>query len=79
MRRLSDMEIAPDGTIYAASAEYPYRHGVQRGHGRTSATVPVTSLGYYYWSPTTTLAFNSGATRAYVVVAGLSAWVNTSR
>ena len=65
---LSDMEIAPDGTIYVVSAEYPYVTVFNEGLGAISY-VPVTTLGYYYWSPTTTLAFNSGATRAYVVVA----------
>jgi Big-like domain-containing protein len=64
---LSDMEIAPDGTIYGASAEYP---GVTVYNADMSqiGTVSLTSLGYYYWSPTTALALSGDKTHAYVVV-----------
>jgi Bacterial Ig domain len=63
----SDMEIAPNGTIYGASAEYPVVTVYNADVG-TIDSVPVTTFGYYNWSPTTTLALNSRGTRAYVVV-----------
>jgi YVTN family beta-propeller protein len=66
---LSDMEFAPDGTIYGASAEYPVVTVYNADMGAIG-TVPLTSLGYYYWSPTTTLALSPDANRAYVVVYG---------
>ena len=64
---LSDIEIAPDGTIYAASAEYPFVN-VYNADMSQIGTLSLTSLGYYYWSPTTALALNGGGTRGYVVV-----------
>ena len=64
---LSDMEIAPDGTIYAASAEYPFVN-VYNADMSQIGTLSLTSLGYYYWSPTTALALNGDGTRGYVVV-----------
>jgi DNA-binding beta-propeller fold protein YncE len=63
----SDMEIAPDGTIYSASAEYPVVT-VYNADMSQIGTFSLTSLGYYYWSPTTGLALNGGGTRGYVVV-----------
>ena len=64
---LSDMEIASDGTIYAASAEYPFVNVYNADMSQTG-TISLTSLGYYYWSPTTALALNGDKTRGYVVV-----------
>jgi YVTN family beta-propeller protein/VCBS repeat-containing protein len=64
---LSDMEIASDGTIYASSAEYPYV-SVYNADMSQIGSFSLTSLGYYYWSPTTALALNSDRTRGYVVV-----------
>ncbi|HTI73861.1 MAG TPA: beta-propeller fold lactonase family protein, partial [Mycobacterium sp.] len=64
---LSDMEIASDGTIYAASAEYPFVN-VYNANMSQTGSFSLTSLGYYYWSPTTALALNGDKTRGYVVV-----------
>ena len=64
---LSDMEIAPTGTIYGASAEYPVVKVYNANMSQIGA-VSLTSLGYYYWSPTTALALNGDGTRGYVVV-----------
>ena len=64
---LSDMEIAPDGTIYAASAEYPFVTVYNADMSQIGA-FSLTALGYYYWSPTTGLALNGAGTRGYVVV-----------
>jgi DNA-binding beta-propeller fold protein YncE len=64
---LSDMEIASDGTIYAASAEYPFVN-VHNADMSQAGTISLTSLGYYYWSPTTALALNGDKTRGYIVV-----------
>ena len=64
---LSEMEIAPDGTIYGASAEYPFVN-VYNANMSQIGTISFTSLGYYYWSPTTTLGLNGDKTRGYIVV-----------
>jgi hypothetical protein len=64
---LSDMEIAPNGTIYAASAEYPYVTVYNADMSQIGA-FSLTSLGYYFWSPSTALALDGAGTRAYVVV-----------
>ena len=64
---LSDMEIAADGIIYGASAEYPVVN-VYNANMSQIGTVSLTSLGYYWWSPTTTLGFNGDKTRGYIVV-----------
>lgn len=64
---LSDMEIASDGKIYASSAEYPFVN-VYNADMSQAGTISLTSLGYYYWSPTTALALNADKTRGYVVV-----------
>ena len=64
---LSDMEIAPNGTIYAASAEYPVVTVYNADMSQIGA-FSLTSLGYYFWSPTTALALNGNGTRGYVVV-----------
>ena len=61
------MEIASDGTIYAASAEYPFVN-VYNADMSQAGTISLTSLGYYYWSPTTALALNGDKTRGYIVV-----------
>ena len=75
---LSDMEIAPDGTIYGASAEYPVVT-VYNADMSQIGTVSLTSLGYYYWSPTTTLAFNGDEHPRLRRRAGLWRAVNTFR